>query len=112
MITEGASECNDDAGTCGTAAAIPYFVLFMLVGMTHTSPPPPNVTPPLLTGSFALLNLFVTIVLDEFNNLTESDDQDSSKETNGEWQGLQTKGSVNTQGKVRSLIAYVHTATH
>ena len=54
------------------------------------------------TGSFALLNLFITIVLDEFNNLTDDDEVDTTI-TNAIpicWDGLKPECGLKTQDKV------------
>jgi hypothetical protein len=51
MATPETSGCSAEEGNCGTAAAIPYFVSFQLL------------------GSFVMLNLVVAVILENFTTL-------------------------------------------
>ncbi|KAJ9443790.1 Muscle calcium channel subunit alpha-1 [Diplonema papillatum] len=83
MIDESSSKCKESENNCGTNAAVPYFVCFMIA------------------GSFALLNLFITIVLDEFNSLADDDEGEVDDAPN--WAGLTTNGQLKIHEKIALL---------
>jgi hypothetical protein len=55
MIDESSGKCSSAGGDCGTAAAIPYFISFQII------------------GSFVFLNLVVAVILENFATLHHVD---------------------------------------
>ena len=54
-VTEASGNCSEEEGNCGSAAAIPFFISFQLV------------------GCFIFLNLFVAVILENFTTLHNTD---------------------------------------